>query len=181
MAGVKAQFIIEIMGRPPEHIKEALNTLVVKMGSEKGVNILGKKYFDPKPIEKVDNMFSAFAQIDAEFETISHFFSILMGYMPSNVEVYEPEKFKMSADEVNDLANFITSKLHRYDEIAKRAIFQRDVLVKQVQQMRSGKPMAKAPAGSVKKEKKSQKKKTAGKKPSPRKKPSARRKTAGKK
>ena len=32
MDKIKAHLIIEIMGRPPEHIKEALNNLVVKNG-----------------------------------------------------------------------------------------------------------------------------------------------------
>ena len=127
MSKIKANLIIEIMGRPPEHIKEALNTLTIRMDSEKGVSILNKKYHDPKPIEKSNNLFITFAEIDIEFETLETFFSILMGYMPSNAEIYEPEKFKLDVNDLNGLGNFIIGKLHRYDSIAKRALTEKNI------------------------------------------------------
>ena len=39
MPQVKARLIFEMMGRPPKHLKEQLNTHVIKMGSEKGIKI----------------------------------------------------------------------------------------------------------------------------------------------
>ena len=137
MSKIKANFIIELMGRPPEHIKEALNTLAIKMGSEKGVSILNKKYHDPKPIEKSNNLFITFAEIDVEFETLDAFFSILMGYMPSHAEIYEPDKFKLDVNNLNGLGNFILSKLHRYDAIAKRALTEKNVLFEQLNKLKN--------------------------------------------
>ena len=138
MEKIKANLIIEIMGRPPEHIKEALNTLVVKIGSEKGINILDKKYHEPRPVKDVKNLFIAFAEINVEFDSLEHLFAIIVGYMPSNVEVYEPEKFKLNAAEINSLGNYIISKLHRYDEIVKRALMDRNILLKQLEYIKSG-------------------------------------------
>ena len=138
MSKIKANIIMEIMGRPPEHIKEALNTVVVKMGSEKGVLVLNKKYHEPKEMEKAKNLFTTFAEIDIEFDNLERFFSILMGYMPSNVEVYQPGNFKFDLYEINSLGNFILSKLHRYDEIAKQVIFERDILLRQLEHIKNG-------------------------------------------
>lgn len=138
MSAIKAKLIVEIMGRPPEHIKEALNTLIVRMGAEKGVSLIDKKYHEPKPIEESKDLFIAFADVEAEFETLESFFSTIMGYMPSHAEIYEPEKFKLDANNLNELGNFILSKLHRYDEIAKRALTERNILFEQLNKLKSG-------------------------------------------
>ena len=138
MDKIKASFIMEIMGRPPEHIKEALQTVVVKMGSENGVSIADKKYHEPKEVQDVKNLFTTFAEVDAEFDSIEAFFSILMSYMPSNIEIYEPEKFKLNSFELNSLGNFILSKLHKYDEIAKQALFERDIVISKLEHIRNG-------------------------------------------
>ena len=61
-----------------------------------------------------------------------------MGYMPAHAEIYEPEKFKLDASNLNDLGNFILGKLHRYDSIAKRALMERNVLSEQLNKLKSG-------------------------------------------
>tara|TARA_Y100000310_G_C20526296_1_gene736216 strand:- start:224 stop:709 length:486 start_codon:yes stop_codon:yes gene_type:complete len=161
MSKIKAKLIVEIMGRPPEHIKEALNTLIVRMGSEKGISLIDKKYHEPKPIEESKDLFIAFADVEAEFETLENFFNILMGYMPSHAEIYEPEKFKLDANNLNELGNFILSKLHRYDSIAKRALTERNILFEQLNKLKSetsGKKVVKKKPTKQKKSKVSSKK-----------------------
>ncbi len=135
---IKASLIIEIMGRPPEHLKETLNTLIIRMGSEKGVKLLDKKYHDPAQVENVPNLFTCFAEVNVEFETIEHMFNIIMGYMPSHVEVYEPEKHKLDTHQINSLANYLVSKLHKYDEMAKGALAERDILLRQMNFLKNG-------------------------------------------
>tara|TARA_Y100000310_G_C20317287_1_gene639038 strand:- start:98 stop:601 length:504 start_codon:yes stop_codon:yes gene_type:complete len=129
MGAIKAKLIIEIMGRPPEHLKETLNTLVIRLGSEKGVSLIDKQYHEPKPVENSKDLFIAFGDVDVEFETFEKFFGVLMGYMPAHVEIYEPEKFKLKSSELNELSNFILGKMHKYDAITKRALQERDLLL----------------------------------------------------
>jgi hypothetical protein len=158
MSKIKAKLIIEIMGRPPEHVKEALNTLVVRLGSEKGVSVIDKKYHEPKPIEESKDLFIAFADVDAEFENIESFFNILMGYMPAHAEIYEPEKFKLDASNINELGNFILGKLHRYDSIAKRALMERNMIAEQLNKLKEGTSENETPKKSAKKKSSSSKK-----------------------
>jgi|TARA_Y100000034_G_scaffold1394_2_gene1745 hypothetical protein len=158
MSKIKAKLIIEIMGRPPEHVKEALNTLVVRLGSEKGVSVIDKQYHEPKPIEESKDLFIAFADVDAEFENIESFFNILMGYMPAHAEIYEPEKFKLDASNINELGNFILGKLHRYDSIAKRALMERNMIAEQLNKLKEGTSENETPKKSAKKKSSSSKK-----------------------
>ena len=127
---ITARLVIEIMGRPPEHIEEGLNTLVVRMGSEKGMKILKKDYHKAKKIENTENLYTAFAEVEAEFENSEKLFAVIFNYMPANIEIIEPANFKLKNFELNTLANFILGKLHNYDEIAKRIIVERDILIK---------------------------------------------------
>jgi hypothetical protein len=138
MKKIKAKFIIEILGRPPEHIKEALNTLVIKMGSDKGVSIIDKEYHEPKPVKETENLWIAFADVELEFETIHTFFATIMTYMPAHVEIFEPENFKLNVAGINELANFFVATLHKYDAIAKRLVGERSILLKQLEHLKNG-------------------------------------------
>jgi hypothetical protein len=135
---IKAKFIIEIMGRPAEHIKEALNTLVIKMGSDEGVELLGKTYHDPKKIEKVDNLWTAFADVELSFDNIHRFFNAIMTYMPAHVEIFEPENFKLDVAGINELANYFTATLHKYDAIAKKVVGEKEILIRKLEHLRQG-------------------------------------------
>ncbi len=137
---IQARLIIEIMGRPPEHIAETLQTLVVRLGSENGVSILEKSFFDPQPLEDTDNLFTAFAEVEAEFENTQSFFGIVFNYMPANVEILSPKELKTSSAELSELSNFILQRLHQYDAITKRVVGERDILLRQVKHLQGKGP-----------------------------------------
>jgi hypothetical protein len=136
MDKLKANFMVEIIGRPAEHIKEGLNTLVVKMGSEQGVAIIDKEYHNPKKVEKEDNLWSCFANVDVEFDSLEIFFDVCMSYMPSHVEIYEPEKFKFDIGKLNVFSNHLLSRIHNYNAIATRLVSEKDILAKEVQRLK---------------------------------------------
>lgn len=138
MATIKAKFIIEILGRPVEHIEKTLAELTDKIGTEKGVSLLHKEINKAKKVEKADNLWTAFADIDLSFESLPIFMNIVINYMPAHVEVYEPEMFKMNAFEMNEFVNFIVSKLHNYDALAKRMMGEREILISKLEFIRNG-------------------------------------------
>ena len=129
MDKVKARFIIEIMGRPAKHVAGALKEHIEKIASEKGIEIIDKKLHEPKPVEETKNLFTTFAEIDAEFESLDELLMVLFTYMPSNIEIYSPEKMKIRADTFNSIINSIATRLHHYDAIAKRLVAEKDILI----------------------------------------------------
>ena len=135
MGKLQAQIILEILGRPPENVKNALNQLVEKLDSEKGIKILNKKIHEPKPIEQVKDLYTAFADITLELDSIDNYFGILFAYMPSHVELIEPDKLEVSNFELSELANKLTQRLHSYDAITKKMITERDILLKKLQEI----------------------------------------------
>src|SRR3989344_4597651 len=152
MAALTAKFILEILGRPPEHLKGTINELVDKMGTEKGVAILKKEIHDLKKVEKAENLWTTFAEVELRFESIPLFFSAMITYLPAHVEVYEPDLFKLNAYELNEFANFIISRLHNYDALAKRMMGERDILINKLEYLKNGGDMKKVFAIEMKNE-----------------------------
>lgn len=137
MQKIQVNLIFEILGRPPEHIKEALNTLVVKMGSEKGVKILSKQYHEPKKVEdpKAHDLYTAFAEVTAELDTLANYFQIIFQYMPANMEIVSPESITLNNFELNELANALLQRLHNYDALTKNVVFERDMFARKLQEV----------------------------------------------
>ncbi len=138
MGLLKAKFILEIMGRPAEHLINALNDLVVRMGQEKGIKILTKEIHKPKQVEETDNLWTSFADIEMEFDSMGRFLNAVMTYMPAHVEVFSPENFQFNTFELNELANFIVGKLHNYDALAKKLMGEREILINKLEYLRNG-------------------------------------------
>ncbi|MBM3231996.1 hypothetical protein FJZ21_01300 [Candidatus Pacearchaeota archaeon] len=138
MVALKAKFIIEILGRPVEHLEKTLADLVEKMGTEKGVSLLKKEINKPKKVEKAENLWTTFADIDLSFESLPVFMNTVINYMPAHVEVYEPDMFKINTFEMNEFVNFVVSRLHNFDALAKRMMGEREILISKLDYIRKG-------------------------------------------
>ncbi|MAE49851.1 hypothetical protein CMI48_03420 [Candidatus Pacearchaeota archaeon] len=135
MPKLKAALILEILGRPEAHVKEALQTLVLKLGAEKGIKILEKTIHDTKPLEEAPNMFTTFAELLVELDGLENYFAILFAYMPAHVELIEPESITLSNANLNELANKLLSRLHEYDAVVKKSTTERDILLQKLQEV----------------------------------------------
>jgi hypothetical protein len=136
MEKIKARFILEGLGRPPEHLTEFLNDLVGKMDNEKEMKIIDKVLHEPVPVKESKDLYSTFAEIEAEFESVESYLGALFTYMPSNVEIFHPENFKINVNDFNVLSNALIKRLHDYDAIAKQMLAEKDILVNQLNAFR---------------------------------------------
>jgi hypothetical protein len=128
MEKIKFSIILEILGRPAEHIKEALNTLVVRLGSEKGIKVLEKTYHEPIQVEGSD-LFTSFAEVVLEVDSLANYFGVIFAYMPANIELISPEKITLPNSDLNELANKLANRLHEYDAMTKRVLVERDAAI----------------------------------------------------
>ena len=163
MQQISGILIIEILGRPAEYIKESLTNLVEKLGKEEKVELVSKKIAEPKSVE--NNIFSCFAEIELKADFVT-FLSVVFRYMPSHIEIIEPEKMDFKNSDLNLVVNEIVRRLHQYDEIAKAVLIERDILKRQLMEIQAGKKgktikkkKAKKKAARKKTEKKKAKKK----------------------
>jgi len=127
---IRASLIIEILGRPKEHLLNSLVSLIDKLSSETGVFLKEKDIKEPVEVKDSKDLFTTFAELTIEFATLEDFIKIIFAYMPSHIEVIYPEKITMKNFELGEIAGKIIQRMHTYDAIAKRLIVDRELLHK---------------------------------------------------
>ena len=124
---VRVMMIVEMAGRPAEHLTESLEKHVGVLRDVEDVEIHEIKVSEPrvivqeegKEVAEGDEMFTAFAECDIELPNFARMSETMFDFMPSSVEVIEPNNVSLEMIEATDLLNNISGRLHRYDEIAK--------------------------------------------------------------
>lgn len=122
---LKTRMIIEIAGFPKEHVDKALNVTAENFAKEtKQVKVTSKKIKDAQPVKigKIEKtkMFSGFVEFEADVENFSTMVGLIFDWMPSSVEILEPENTVESARELNNVLNDLASRLHQYDAAVKK-------------------------------------------------------------
>ncbi len=131
---IKAMLVIEILGKPADYVEQTLHGLIDKLGTEKNVEILNKKFYEPKPTE---TLFVAFSEVEIAVPSFFRLLEICFLYMPSSIEVTEPEDLRFNLSDANLLVNGLATRLHQYDAIAKKITFENNILKNQLQQLTS--------------------------------------------
>jgi hypothetical protein len=117
--GIRANIILDVIGRPPEHLVDTLKKIGEKITEEKGVKIIEEKIKDPVELENQKEFYSSFSEIELEVENISVLVSLIFRYMPAHVEVISPELIALTNQGWGDILSEITRRLHGYDEVAR--------------------------------------------------------------
>lgn len=125
---VVAELIVEVLGRPPEHLVATLEDIAKRIGEEQGVKVVSKKINEPKPIKEQQDFFTSFAEISVEVEGILHLVVLMFKYMPANIEIISPQNISLTNSGFNDVLNELTRRLHGYEEIARILQTEKNIL-----------------------------------------------------
>lgn len=134
MEKVRSIVILEIMGKPDNYVRESAEALVKQAGQEKGIKIENSKIADMK---KLDNgLFSTFAEIELTAENLLSLIDFMFRYMPAHVEIIEPANIALESFDLNSILNGLIIKLHRYDELTKILAIEKDILIRQLTELK---------------------------------------------
>ena len=128
--GIRAVFMLEVIGRPPEHLTETLEKMIGEIGEEKNIDIKSKEIKKPTLMKDQKEFYTTFAEIEIEAEVVLDFIRLLFKYMPSHVEIISPELITLTNNGWNDVLNELVQRLHGYDEISRITQVEKDVLEK---------------------------------------------------
>jgi hypothetical protein len=118
----RAILILEMLGRPKEHLVETLNSFIDKINSEDKTVVENKKIHEPTLVKDQKDIYTTYAEVEVKVEDPFLLIILVFKYMPSHLEIISPEEFTLKNTDYNDLLNEITRRMHGYDELAK--IFQ---------------------------------------------------------
>jgi hypothetical protein len=116
---IRAVFILEAIGRPPEYLTETLNGIVKSISEEKGVKVIESKLNPPVQMKNQKDFYTSFVEVEVELEQVLSIAILMFRYMPAHVEVISPEHLAISNREMGDLFSELTRRLHGYEELTR--------------------------------------------------------------
>ena len=118
---IKAKVISEVLGSPQEHVDKTLNLLLEKLKERKELDIGNEKLFQAEKIEGKP-LFSGFIEYEINVETLSELSGFCFDFMPSSIEILEPDELKTSSVSFGELFNEILARLHQNDMFLRNTI-----------------------------------------------------------
>ncbi|RMD67645.1 hypothetical protein D6817_00970 [Candidatus Pacearchaeota archaeon] len=126
MTKFQVRIVLEILGRPASTVDEALRAIVARIGAENGVTIKEKNFYEAKKVPKSKELYTAFAEVELELNSLNLLFGLMFAYLPSHVEILEPEKLNLTNVDLSEACTMIVQRMHYYDAVTKGAIRERD-------------------------------------------------------
>jgi len=128
MKSIRAIAIIEMAGRPPEYIKEAMKNHIEQLKKYKGINVISDTCSEPKKIENSNDMFTCFSEVEFEVESFLRLTDFIFDFMPASIEIISPSVVEFNVSDATTLLNTLAGRLHKYDELAGVAQIQMNQL-----------------------------------------------------
>jgi hypothetical protein len=132
---IRVMMILEVLGKPPEHLTSTLNDLIEQIGNEKGVSVENKKINEPVEMKEQKGFYTNFAEIELVVEEIFDLSGLLFKYMPAHIEILSPELIALTNNGWGDILSEITRRLHQYDEVARVIQIEKAILEKKLREL----------------------------------------------
>lgn len=117
---LKTRFIIEIAGAPKEHVDQTLLLLGEKFGENvPEIKVTSRKVREPHQMSKDSRVWTGFIEFEADVKDMPTLIGIIFDYMPSSIEIIEPEEFTTKTPYFNSIINDLAARLHQYDSTVK--------------------------------------------------------------
>lgn len=134
-----ALMVVEILGKPKEYLTETLEKISEEISKEKDVKIVEKTIHEPVEVKDQKDIYSTFMEIEVEVASPLLLARLVFKYMPSHMEILEPEKINMTNNEYGEILSELARKLHQYDEVARVIQMEKKILENQIRKLSEGK------------------------------------------
>ena len=115
-AHIRCRAIIEVLGKPEEHVENAIKEYVGHIKDDSELVILNEEYSEMKEQGK---LYSKYVALDLIVKGTVKLISFCFEYMPSSMEVMKPEHLIFTNPELSNFLNDLQARLHEVDMIVK--------------------------------------------------------------
>ncbi len=122
---IRSKIILEILGKPKEHVETTIRQYVKKIDTDTDLIILKKDFAEAKEQE---GMWSAFVELELVVKGITKLIGFCFDYMPSSIEILKPDNLNMDSNSVADFLNDLQARLHSLDMAIKQQKAENDFL-----------------------------------------------------
>ena len=124
-AHIRCRTIIEVLGKPKEHVENAIKEYIEHIKEDSELVVLGEDYSE---IQEQGKLWSMFVELDLVIKGTKKLMSFCFEYMPSSIEVVKPEHLIMTNPELSNFLNDLQARLHNVDMIVKQLKAENDYL-----------------------------------------------------
>ena len=124
-AHIRCRTIIEVLGKPKEHVEQAIKEYVEHIKEDSELVILNEDYSDT---EEKGSLWSKFVELELVVKGTKKLISFCFEYMPSSIEVLKPEHLIMTNPELSNFLNDLQARLHSVDMVVKQQKAENDFL-----------------------------------------------------
>ncbi|MBU4308706.1 MAG: hypothetical protein KJ566_02840 [Nanoarchaeota archaeon] len=119
ITGIRAVMILEIIGKPAEHLVSTLEDFIKKIGEEKKTQVISKKIAEPIFMKDSKEFYTTHAEVEVEVEEVLYLAMLMFKYMPAHIEVISPELIALTNNGWGEILSELTRRLHGYNEVAR--------------------------------------------------------------
>src|SRR3989344_7490963 len=126
MTKILFRALIEVLGKPKEHVEESLKGYVQKIKEDDRYNVVSEELAAIEKREK-EELWTTFAELEIKTERIDHIIDFCFDFMPSVLEILEPNELTLADTQLSTFFNDLQAKLHQVDMIAKQVKMENDL------------------------------------------------------
>ena len=122
-------FIIEMLGKPKEHLEKTLKGYISALKKDKKVEILKEEYAEPEK-DKDSKLYTIFVELEVLVNGTAKVIEFCFDYLPSSVEILDPSSLEYKSQDFSALLNDLQARLHQIDMALKNSNQENTVLKK---------------------------------------------------
>ena len=120
-AKIRVRTIIEVLGKPKEHIEKTIREYVENIKVDNNFVML-KEHFSDAEEQKhgEETYFAIFVELEFLVKGLQPLVGFCFNYMPSSIEIEKPEELAIPASMMNAIFNDLQARLHKVDMVVKQ-------------------------------------------------------------
>jgi len=122
-------FIIEMLGKPKEHLEKTLKGYIIALKKDKKVKILKEEYAEPEK-DKDSKLYTIFVELEVLINGATKVVDFCFDYLPSSVEILDPTSVEYQSQDFSSLLNDLLARLHQIDMALKNSNQENTILKK---------------------------------------------------
>ncbi|MFH1641826.1 MAG: hypothetical protein ABIC04_02920 [Nanoarchaeota archaeon] len=122
---IRFRTIIEVLGKPKEHVEKTIKEYVEKIKSDSDLMVL-KEYY--AKLKEQEDMWSVFTELEIVVKNVQNLTGFCFDFMPSSIEIIKPEELSFKNTILTNVMNDLQAKLHNIDMVAKKLKNENDFL-----------------------------------------------------
>ena len=129
MTQVEFTAVIEVLGKPQEHVENMLSSIITKLKDDERFEL--KKSEQHKCIQQENTeLFATFAEVELSTKELDNMIGFCFDFMPSSIEIISPSTLELPSANLGQFLNDLQARLHHVDMVAKQLKMERDLISK---------------------------------------------------